>query len=131
MPSEKQSQFICPRRHIQREAFENVAAPSATCGQQVLDGVRVLQQPHGVHPQLEPVAVAVRGLGVGVELLQAAHPVELGREQCAVPRRLVQVEYVSLGHIEHPCVKEIIRLHFTRASGSYFRLMKKKKKNRP
>lgn len=78
----------------------------------MFDGVRVLQQPHGVHPQLQPVAVTVGGLGVRVELLQAAHAVEIDGKWRLLPRHPVQVERVRLGHVEHPCKRRIARLHF-------------------
>lgn len=74
-----------------------------TCGEQVLDGIRVLQQPHGVHPQLQPVAVAISSFRVCVELLQAAHAIKVTRERLLLTSHPVHVEGVSLWHVQHPC----------------------------
>lgn len=82
-----------------------------TCGEQMFDGVRVLKQPHRVHPQLEPVAVPIRSFGVCVELLQAAHPIEVDRECLLLSSHLVHVEGVSFRHVEHPCRDRIRMQH--------------------
>lgn len=85
------------------ERSECDSSASDTCGEQVFDGVRVLKQPHGVHPQLQSVAVAVGSFGVRVEPLQAAHPVEVYGKRLLLAGHLVQVEGVRLWHVEHPC----------------------------
>lgn len=71
-------------RHNQVHSCSH-SSVSGTCGEQVLDGVRVLQQPHQVHPQLKPVAVPVSSFGVRVELLQTAHPVKVDGEGLLLP----------------------------------------------
>lgn len=85
-----------PERRLRPTA---VRAGTRTCAEQVLQGVRVLQQAAGVQPGLQAVAVAVVAFRVVVKLLQAAVATELHRQGLPVPCGAVCVVDPRLGKV--------------------------------
>lgn len=67
------------------------AARGRTCAQQVLQGVRVLQQAAGVQPGLQAVAVAVITLRVIIKFLQAAVATEVDAKGLPVSRGAIRI----------------------------------------
>lgn len=76
-----------------------VHAGTRTCAQQVLQGVRILQQAAGVQPGLQAVAVAIVAFRVVVKLLQTAVATEPHRQGLPVPRGAVRIVDPRLGKV--------------------------------
>ena len=77
----------------------SVGAGTRTCTQQVLQGIRILQQAAGVQPGLQAVAVAVVAFRVVVKLLQTAVATELHRQGLSVPCGAVRIVDPRLGKV--------------------------------
>ena len=76
-------------------------AGTHTCAQQVLQGVRVLQQAAGVQPGLQAVAVAVVAFRIVVKLLQTAVATELHRQGLPIPCGAIRVV--------DPCLRKVLQ----------------------
>ena len=86
-----------PERSLRPAAVRR--AGTRTCAQQVLQGIRVLQQAAGVQPGLQAVAVAIVAFRVVVKLLQTAVATELHRQGLPVPCGAVHIVDSRLGKV--------------------------------
>lgn len=82
-----------------------------TCGEQVVNGLGVLQHPKAEHPQLQSVAVPICSFGIQVKLLQTAHTIVILMEGLLLPIQLIQIICVRFRHVPHPCgnIKQVVR----------------------